>query len=137
VPIGLRSDLDGDELRRIARASKDGRQVRRLLALAAIYHGESGSEAARLGGSSLQIVRDWVLRFNELGPDALIDGKALGPEPLLGRYNKGGGMLGRLAYDHRQCEYRLGLLEPSAMPRVDQAAGHIVAPRPSQTFAPG
>jgi len=33
APIELRSDSDGDELRRIARASKDGRQVQRLLAL--------------------------------------------------------------------------------------------------------
>jgi len=36
APIELRSDFNGDGLRRIARASKDGRQVRRLLALAAI-----------------------------------------------------------------------------------------------------
>jgi transposase len=83
APINLRSDFDGDVLRRIARASKDGRQVRRLLALAAIYDGGSRSEAARLGGVGLQIVRDWVVRFNERGPDALIDGKAPGPEPLL------------------------------------------------------
>jgi hypothetical protein len=58
APIGLRSDFDGDGLRRIARASKDGRQVRQLLALAAIYDGGSRSEAARLGGVGLQIVRD-------------------------------------------------------------------------------
>ena len=83
APIELRSDFDGDGLRRIARASKDGRQVRRLLALAAIYDGGSRSEAARLGGVGLQIVRDWVVRFNERGPDALFDGKAPGPEPLL------------------------------------------------------
>lgn len=31
----------------------------------------------------MQIVRDWVVRFNERGPDALIDGKAPGPDPLL------------------------------------------------------
>ena len=83
APIGLRSDFDGDGLRRIARVSKDGRLVRRLLALAAIYDGGSRSEAARLGGVGLQIVRDWVVRFNERGPDALIDGKAPGREPLL------------------------------------------------------
>jgi transposase len=83
APIELRSDFDGNGLRLIARASKDGRQVRRLLALAAIYDGGSRSDAARLGGVGLQIVRDWVVRFNERGPDALIDGKAPGPEPLL------------------------------------------------------
>ncbi len=50
APIELRPDFDGGELRLIARTSKDGRQVRRLLALAAIYDGGSRSEAARLGG---------------------------------------------------------------------------------------
>lgn len=81
--IDLRFDFDGDGLRRIARASKDGRQVRRLLALAAIYDGETRSEAARIGGVGLQIVRDWVVRFNSRGPDALIDGKAPGAPSLL------------------------------------------------------
>lgn len=81
--IDLRSDFDGDGLRRVARASKDGRQVRRLLALASIYDGETRSEAARIGGVTLQIVRDWVVRFNALGPAGLIDGKAPGARPLL------------------------------------------------------
>lgn len=81
--IHLRSDFDGNALRRFARASKDGRQVRRLLALAAIYDGDSRSEAARTGGVGLQIVRDWVVRFNERGADGLIDGKAPGAQRLL------------------------------------------------------
>lgn len=81
--IDLCSDFDGDDLRRLARVSKDGRQVRRLLALAAIYDGYSRGEAARIGGVGLQIVRDWVVRFNERGPDGLIDGKAPGAQPLL------------------------------------------------------
>jgi hypothetical protein len=57
VAIGLRSDFSGDELRRLARGSRDGRQVRRLLALAAIPDGGSRTEAARVGGVTLQIVR--------------------------------------------------------------------------------
>ena len=81
--IELRLDFDGDGLRRIARASKDGRQVRRLLALATIYDGESRGEAARVGGVGLQIVRDWVVRFNAHGPEGLIDGKAPGAPSLL------------------------------------------------------
>ncbi len=81
--IDLRTDFDGDGLRRLARVSEDGRQVRRLLALAAIYDGAARSEAARIGGVGLQIVRDWVVRFNARGPDALIDGKAPGARPLL------------------------------------------------------
>src|ERR1700729_756695 len=47
-----------------AKRSKDGPQARRLLALAAIYEGASRSEAAKIGGVTLQIVRDWVLKFN-------------------------------------------------------------------------
>ena len=54
-----------------------------MLALAAIYDGGSRSEAARLGDVTLQIVRDWVVRFNAEGSDGLIDRKAAGPKSLL------------------------------------------------------
>src|SRR3979409_2611747 len=47
-----------------------------MLALAAIYGGVTRSEAATIGGVGLQIIRDWVLRFNARGPDGLLDGKA-------------------------------------------------------------
>jgi transposase len=46
--------------------------------LAAIYEGATRSEAARIGGVTLQIVRDWVLKFNAQGPQGLIDRKAPG-----------------------------------------------------------
>lgn len=81
--IALRSDFNGVELRRLARRSKDAGQARRLLALAAIYDGGTRSEAARLGNVTLQIVRDWVVRFNADGPAGLLDRKAPGPTPLL------------------------------------------------------
>jgi transposase len=41
----------------------------------------SRSDAARVGDVGLQIIRDWVLRFNAEGPDGLLDRKAPGPEP--------------------------------------------------------
>jgi Transposase and inactivated derivatives len=78
MPIPLRSDFDASLVRGAARKSRGGAQVRRLLALAAIYEGASRTEAARIGGVTLQIVRDWVLRFNAAGPDGLIDRKAPG-----------------------------------------------------------
>jgi transposase len=81
--IPLRSDFTAAELRRLARHSKDAGQARRLLALAAIYDGGTRSEAARLGNVTLQIVRDWVLRFNAEGPEGLRDRKAPGPRPRL------------------------------------------------------
>ena len=47
-------------------------------ALAAIYDGATRTEAAKIGGVDLQIIRDWVLRFNARGPDGLLNGKAPG-----------------------------------------------------------
>lgn len=68
--VSLRTDFDGERLRLLARHTKDANQARRLLALASIYDGGSRSDAAWLGSVTLQIVRDWVVRFNALGPDA-------------------------------------------------------------------
>jgi hypothetical protein len=51
--IGLRSDHTADDLRRLAKASRDAKQTRRLLSLAAIYDGASRTEAARIGGVGL------------------------------------------------------------------------------------
>jgi len=78
MPIPLRQDFEAPQLRLAARRTKDGPQVCRLLALAAIYEGATRSEAARIGGVTLQIVRDWVLKFNAQGPQGLIDRKAPG-----------------------------------------------------------
>jgi transposase len=78
MPIPLRADFDAQMMRAAARRSKDGPQARRLLALASIYEGASRTEAARIGGVTLQIVRDWVIKFNARGPDGLIDRKAPG-----------------------------------------------------------
>ena len=69
MAIPLRTDFDANTVRAAARKSKDGAQARRLLALAAIYEGSSRTEAARIGGVTLQIVRDWVVKFNAAGPD--------------------------------------------------------------------
>lgn len=74
----LRADFDAQMTRDAARRSKDGPQARRLLALASIYEGAGRTEAARIGGVTLQIVRDWVIKFNAHGPDGLIDRKAPG-----------------------------------------------------------
>src|SRR5215213_8457150 len=78
MPIPLRSDFDATALRGLARRTKDGPQARRLLALASIYDGASRAEAAQIGGVTRQIVRDWVVRFNALGPEGLIDRKPPG-----------------------------------------------------------
>ncbi len=69
MPILLRTDFDASQVRAAAKVMKDGPQVRRLLALAAIYDGGTRNEAAWIGGVTLQIVRDWVAKFNAHGPD--------------------------------------------------------------------
>jgi transposase len=78
MPIPLRSDFDALQLRTIARKTKNGPQARRLLALAAVYDGATRTEAAKIGGVTLQIVRDWIMKFNAHGPGGLIDKKAPG-----------------------------------------------------------
>ncbi len=81
--IALREDFDGPTLRRLARETKDAPQARRLLALGEVYDGATRTEAARIGGVTLQIVRDWVMRFNARGPSGLVNGKAPGNRPKL------------------------------------------------------
>jgi transposase len=83
MPIKLRSDFDAVMVRAAAKRSKDGPQARRLLALAAIYDGATRTEAAKIGGVTLQIVRDWVVKFNADGPEGLINRKAPGQPPRL------------------------------------------------------
>ena len=79
----LRDDLDAATLRRFARKSKDTRQVRRLLALAAVYDGASREAAAKVGGMDRQTLRDWVIAFNARGPEGLCDAKRPGAPPKL------------------------------------------------------
>ncbi len=69
--IALRDDYDGVQLRGLAKRGRDPRQVRRLLALAAVYHGMSRTQAAKVGGMDRQTLRDWAHRFNEEGPAGL------------------------------------------------------------------
>jgi transposase len=88
MPLPLRSDFDASALRAAARRSKNAAQARRLLALAAVYDGATRTEAARIGGVTLQIVRDWVLKFNAAGIDGLIDRKAPGQPSRLNNMHR-------------------------------------------------
>ena len=78
MPIALRVDFDAPKLRAAARQAKNAGQARRLLALAGVYDGATRTQAAKIGGVTLQIVRDWVVKFNAHGPIGLIDRKAPG-----------------------------------------------------------
>ena len=78
APLPLRDDFTAEEVRLIAKRSRNAKQSRRLLSIAAIYDGMDRGSAARIGGMDRQILRDWVERFNELGPDGLVDGQGGG-----------------------------------------------------------
>lgn len=71
--IALRDDYDAVALRRLAKGSRNSRQARRLLSLAAVYDGMSRETAAAVGGMDRQTLRDWVHRFNAEGPAGLLD----------------------------------------------------------------
>jgi transposase len=81
--IRLRTDFSADELRRLAAATKNANQSRRLLSIAAVLDGMSRTDAARIGGMDRQTLRDWVHRFNERGPDGLKDSWSKGNPPRL------------------------------------------------------
>ena len=47
------------------------------------YDGATRTEAAKIGGVGLQVVRDWVVKFNAQGPGGPIDRKAPGSLPFV------------------------------------------------------
>jgi transposase len=81
--VKLREDFSSEQLRALARRSKDSSQSRRLLSLAAVQDGMERGEAAKIGGMDRQTLRDWVHRFNTFGLDGLKDNWSSGPTPRL------------------------------------------------------
>ena len=78
--IALREDFDGLDLRRLAKASKDAGQSRRLLVLAGIYDGGRRTDAARIGNVGLQGGPGWGFRFTCKGPGGSVCGQAAGKD---------------------------------------------------------
>ena len=123
--IPLRADFDAQQLRLIAKRTKDGPQARRLLALAGIYDGALRSEAATIGGVTLQVIRDWVLRFNRDGPDGLINGKAPGQPSRLTAANCATGSPGRCERTDPGHSWRRALANHRPLPVAARgASGH-------------
>lgn len=81
--IAVRTDYTAGEVRRFARRAKDAAQARRLLAIAAVLDGACRADAAKIGGMDRQTLRDWVIRFNEQGPEGLINIPSPGVPPTL------------------------------------------------------
>jgi transposase len=86
--IAVRTDCSSKELRQLAGRVKNAGQARRLLAIAAVLDGASREEAAKIGGMDRQTLRDWVIRFNEQGPDGLINKSAPGAPGKLTKKHK-------------------------------------------------
>jgi putative transposase len=85
--IAVRTDYRSGEVRRVARRVKNAAQARRLLAIAAALDGATREEAGKIGGMDRQTLRDWVIRFNEQGPDGLINKSSPGaPGKLTGEH---------------------------------------------------
>jgi len=102
--IAVRTDYRSGDIRRIAQRVKNAAQARRLLAIAAVLDGAARQEAAKIGGMDRQTLRDWVIRFNEQGPDGLIN-KASPGAP------------GKLTNEHKAFLARL--VEDGPIPAID------------------
>jgi len=82
---------------------KDAGQARRLLAIAAVLDGNSRTEAAKIGGMDRQTLRDWVIRFNEQGPDGLVNKSSPGGPSKLNEEHKA---------------FLVGIVEEGPMPAI-------------------
>ncbi len=76
--VPLRSDFSSENLRKILNTCKVVKQYKRLLAIKFIYDGFSRSEAANLVDISMDALCYWIKRFNQYGPEGLIDFKSTG-----------------------------------------------------------
>src|SRR5260221_758447 len=86
--IAVRTEYTATEVRLLARQAKDAAQARRLLAIAAVLDGSSRTEAATNAGMDRQTLRDWGIRFNEQGPDGLVNIPSAGAPPKLNDTHK-------------------------------------------------
>ena len=81
--IVVRTDFTSGEVRRFAKRARDAGQARRLLAIAAVLDAAPREDAVKIGGMDRQTLRDWVIRFNEQGPDGLVNIPSPGVPPKL------------------------------------------------------
>jgi transposase len=79
----IRTEHAAAELRSFAAKSKDGAQVRRLLAIALVLDGCTRTEAAERSGMERQTLRDWVHRYNDEGIEGLKSRSAPGRSSAL------------------------------------------------------
>ena len=102
--IAVRSDYTSRKFGGWRSESDDAGQARRLLAIAAVLDGASREEAAKIGGMERQTLRDWVIRFNDAGPEGLSNK----PSP---------GAPGKLHAVHK--EFLARLIDEAPVPAID------------------
>ena len=103
--IAVRADFSSQKLRRLATRVRHAALARRLLAIAAVLDGAARKKAAKIGGMDRQTLRDWVIRFNDQGPDGLINKSSPGAPGKLSKEHKAfltGRLSGHLAFHHPQ-----------------------------------
>ena len=86
--IAVRTAFSSQKLRRLATRVRNAAQARRLLAIAAVLDGAAREEAAKIGGMDRQTLRDWVIRFNDQGPDGLINKSSPGAPGKLSKEHR-------------------------------------------------
>ena len=94
--VRLRGRLFGGKSFARKRSPVEGRAARAVVFCRWLRF-ESGMDraaAAKIGGMDRQTLRDWVHRFNALGPDGLIDTRTEGPWP-----RSAGGTVGSVRED--------------------------------------
>ena len=79
--IPLRTDYTAGEVRRFAKRAKDAAQARACWRLRPCSTGRRGRRRPKIGEMDRQTLRDWVIRFNEQGPDGLINIRSPGVPP--------------------------------------------------------
>lgn len=83
MALAIRKDRTPAVLRKAAKAEKNARVARRMLAIANALSGMSRKAAAESGGMDRQTLRDWVIRYNSHGLDGLYDCWGEGRPPRL------------------------------------------------------
>lgn len=76
--IKLRQDISVEELRSHMRGEKDAKVYRRLLGIVHLLEGGTRAEARKLSQLSINIFRNWIVRFNTHGIPGLISIKSTG-----------------------------------------------------------
>ncbi len=71
--LEIRKDRTPAVLRKVAKAERDARVQRRILAIANALAGMSRKDAAGSAGMDRQTLRDWVIRYNAHGVAGLVD----------------------------------------------------------------